>query len=90
MACIHSISELLNVGEQTVGSFVQFKHLAPSLAGMDVVVNGELLARDQRRLYFKLNANDGVDLIAEGEHERYIIEPKRFTEKALTKLQRTL
>lgn len=38
----------------------------------------ELLAVDGKKLLFSVHAHDGVDLIAQGTHERYVIDRPKF------------
>ncbi len=68
----------LGEGQTTVGSLVNVRHLAPTPMGMQVRTRVELLEVDRRRLLFKVEAWDEVEKIAEGEHERFIIDNARF------------
>ena len=47
----------------------------------------ELLEVDGRRLRFKVEAWDEVDKIADGEHERFLIDLVRFKERVEKKSQ---
>ncbi len=71
----------LEAGQGSVGALVNIRHLAATPVGMQVRVRAELLARDNRRLNFKVEAWDQMDKIAEGEHERFIIDRARFDER---------
>jgi fluoroacetyl-CoA thioesterase len=64
-----------------VGSLVNVRHLAATPVGMQVRIRAELLEVDGRRVRFKVEAWDAVDKIAEGEHERFIIDKARFNER---------
>lgn len=66
-------------GQTTVGTMVNIKHLAATPVGMQVKTRAELLEVDGRRLRFHVEAWDAVEKIAEGEHERFIIDCDRFT-----------
>jgi fluoroacetyl-CoA thioesterase len=44
---------------------------------------------DGRRLLFEVEAHDGVDAIATGEHERFVVDRDRFTEKTTRKSRAT-
>jgi fluoroacetyl-CoA thioesterase len=53
---------------------------------MTVTVHGRLEKVEGRKLSFSLVADDGVDKISEGTHDRYIIDAERFAAKARMKL----
>ncbi len=74
-------------GQTTVGSLVNVRHLAPTPAGMQVRTRAELLEVDRRRLRFKVEAWDEVEKIAEGEHERFIIDRGKFEARIEEKKQ---
>ena len=71
--------------EQTVGTHVNVSHIAATPAGMCVTAKAELIEVDGRRLVFKVSAHDGVDLISEGTHERFVINKEKFDQKLAEK-----
>jgi fluoroacetyl-CoA thioesterase len=71
--------------EQSLGTHVDFSHLAATPPGMTVSVEARLEEVDGRRLVFSLVAHDGIDKISEGRHERFIIEAERFRAKLAQK-----
>jgi len=82
-----SILPHLNDGQTTVGTIINLRHLGASPVGMQVRFQSELVEVDRRRLKFKLEAWDEVEKVAEGEHERFIIEWARFNERLDDKRQ---
>ena len=64
--------------EQTVGVHVNFSHEAATPSGLTVTADVELIKVDGRRLTFTAEAHDGVDLIARGTHERFVIDRDKF------------
>jgi predicted thioesterase len=60
--------------------------MAATPAGMQVRIRAELLEVQGRKLLFKVEAWDEVEKIAEGEHERFIINWERFM-KGVTEKQ---
>jgi predicted thioesterase len=74
-------------GQGMVGSVVNIRHLAATPVGMTVRFRAELLEVEGRRLRFKVEAWDEVDKIAEGEHERFVIDRNRFDERLEKKRQ---
>jgi len=73
--------------EQTVGIHINVSHEAATPIGLTVTANVELIKIDGRKLTFKVEAHDGVDLISQGTHERFIINRNKFDEKVLAKIQ---
>lgn len=76
----------LEEGQSTVGTLVNIRHLAATPVGMEVVAKAELLEVDGRRLRFHVEAWDAVEKVAEGEHERFIIDTARFIQRLEKKI----
>jgi fluoroacetyl-CoA thioesterase len=86
-ACVDFINRYLDwPNEQTVGTDVKLSHLAATPPGLTVTVKGELIQIAGRKLTFAIVADDGIDLISEGTHERFIINPDKFKAKVQSKL----
>lgn len=78
-----SVSSQLSEGEGTVGTKLEISHDAPTPLGMKVTCESELVEIDGRRLVFEVVAKDANDtVIGKGRHERFIIEEKKFQQKA--------
>src|SRR5262245_20260423 len=73
--------------EQSVGTLVNFTHLAATPPGMIVTVEAEVTAVEGRLIRFHARAHDERDLIAEGTHERTVIDAQRFLRKVTEKAQ---
>lgn len=82
-----SILPFLGDGQTSVGTVVSLRHLAATPVEMRVRFRTELVEVDRRRLRFKIEAWDEVEKIAEGEHERFIIDRVRFDERLSIKQQ---
>lgn len=81
-ACIEALRPHLDwPKEQSLGTRVNFSHLAATPPGFTVTVDVRLDRIEGRRLFFSVSAHDGVDQITEGTHERVIIDADRFNEK---------
>jgi fluoroacetyl-CoA thioesterase len=74
----NTIVDLLEPSQSSVGASVSIKHMAATPVGMEVRIRAELLEVDGRRLRFHVEAWDEIEKIAEGEHERFIIDWERF------------
>ncbi|MCC7115362.1 MAG: thioesterase family protein [Burkholderiales bacterium] len=72
--------------EQTVGTRIDVTHEAATPAGFVVTARAHLAEVAGRRLVFRVEAHDGVDIIARGTHERTVIVRERFDAKLATKL----
>lgn len=85
-ACIEAIRPHLDwPREQSLGTHVNFPHLAATPPGLTVTVDVRLDRIDGRRLFFSVTAHDGIDRITEGSHERVIIDAARFNAKLAAK-----
>lgn len=81
-ACIKAVNPHLDwPAEQTVGTHVNVSHSAATLPGTQLVASVELLSVEGKKLVFSIRATDGVDLVSEGTHERYVIDKERFDKK---------
>lgn len=74
--------------EQSLGTMVNFTHLAATPPGLTVTINVRVDKVEGRKISFSLSAHDGVDKISEGTHERHIIDAARFNEKIGAKAAR--
>ena len=79
LACTNGIMPYVDwPREQSVGTTVNFRHLAASSAGMTLEIKGEVVAVEGRRVIFRVEAWDGIDKICEGTHERTVIDAEKF------------
>jgi len=85
-ACIRAINPYLDwPDEQTVGIDVKLSHLAATPPGLTVTVKIRLEEVEGKKLTFSIVADDGVDKISEGTHERFIINAAKFNAKVEAK-----
>lgn len=85
-ACLESVKPHLDwPREQTVGTHVCFSHTAASPAGLTVTVKVKVEKIEGRKIFFFVEAHDGIDKISEGTHERFIINVERFNAKVAKK-----
>ena len=88
--CIKAINPHLDwPEEQSVGIHIDVSHIAATPPGLEVTVKVKLIEVDGRRLLFKVEAHDGIDLISKGKHKRFIINRKNFDDKMKDKLNKT-
>lgn len=85
-ACINALNPHLDwPAEQSLGTHINVSHLAPTPPGMLVTAKVQIVAVEGRRVTFEIEADDGVDMIAQGTHERFIIDRERFNQKVNNK-----
>lgn len=80
-----SVEEFLGEGMGTVGTLINVKHLSATPVGGKVTCESKLIEVDRKRLVFEVKASDEAGLIGEGTHERFIIDNKKFMDRALAK-----
>ena len=85
-ACIQAINPHIDwPNEQSVGIHVNLSHLAATPPGLTVTVNVKLEAMEGRKLSFSIVADDGIDKISQGTHDRFIIDAAKFNAKLTSK-----
>src|SRR4051812_39255321 len=85
-ACIEAIRPHLDwPREQSLGTRVNFSHVAATVPGQIITVDVRLDAVEGRKLSFTVSAHDGIDRISSGTHERHIIDVARFRQKVSEK-----
>lgn len=84
--CIRAVKPYLDwPHEQTVGTGIHVSHMAATPPGLKVTVRVKLVEVDGNRLVFEVEAHDGIDMITEGTHERFVINKTRFENKVQEK-----
>lgn len=76
--CMQLLAPHLDEGEGSLGVHVDISHQAATPPGLTVTVDAECLEVRGPRTRFHVRAHDGVDLIGEGRHERFILKWDRF------------
>ena len=85
-ACIEAINPHIDwPKEQSVGIRVDLDHTAATPPGLTVTIKGKLSAMEGRKLTFEIEADDGIDRITKGTHQRFIIDSERFNQSVAEK-----
>lgn len=85
-ACIEAIKPHLDwPNEQSLGTAINVTHDAATPSGFTVTANVKVIEIDGRRIRFEIEAHDGVDCIAKGTHERFVIDKAKFDQKIARK-----
>ena len=77
-AAIHCLAPMIGKTEVSLGAHIDLTHLAPTPVGFIVRTEVEIIGVDGRRVQFAVAAFDEREKVAEGTHERYIIEHAKF------------
>ncbi|OGC02694.1 MAG: thioesterase [candidate division NC10 bacterium RIFCSPLOWO2_12_FULL_66_18] len=85
-AAIRAVQPYLEPGQGSVGTLVSMKHLAATPAGMTVRATATVTEVDGRRIRFSVEAHDEKEKIAEGEHERFIVNMAKFLDRVAQKV----
>lgn len=77
-AALNAVEGLLPPGHQTVGTRLDISHTAATPVGMRVTAHAEVTKVEGRKLIFRVWADDEVEQIGAGTHERIIVNVERF------------
>jgi len=88
MAAHQLVQPHLKPGQGQVGLSVAIRHLAPTPIGKRVRADVELAEIDRRRLSFKVKVYDEIEQVGEAEHERFVIDVDKYTERLKKKIGR--
>lgn len=80
-AAMLAVRAQLPEGCTTVGGHIESSHLRPSRIGDVVTAVAEVTKVDGKKIFFKVAAYCGENLLGEGTHLRFIVDRKRFLEK---------
>jgi fluoroacetyl-CoA thioesterase len=88
-ACIQAINPHIDwPEEQTVGTQLNLSHSSATPPGFEVRARVKLVQVDGRRLVFEVEADDGMDVISRGTHERFVINAAKFNARMAEKARR--
>jgi fluoroacetyl-CoA thioesterase len=85
MTARDAVKPYLLDSEDTVGTQVNVSHVAATPIGMRARFFAEVIAIKGRRVEFRVQAEDENEKIAEGTHERFIVDVDRFAERLKAK-----
>ncbi|HKS85178.1 MAG TPA: thioesterase family protein [Pseudolabrys sp.] len=85
MACRQLILDHAETGEDSVGTDVSIKHLAPTLLGMTVEIAVKVILVEGRRVVFEITAKDGVEQVCTGTHGRFVVDVNKTVQRLKAK-----
>jgi len=74
-----------DAGEDSVGTDIAIKHLAPTLLGMSVEITVNVTAVEGRRVVFDISAEDDIERISTGTHGRFVVDVNKTIERLKAK-----
>ena len=89
-AALDAAERFVPAGQQTVGIRLDIRHFAATPMGMKVRAQAEVINVDGRMIAFRVWAEDEIELIADGTHERVIITLEKFDARMRAKSERGL
>nr|WP_298685630.1 thioesterase family protein [uncultured Dongia sp.] len=84
-ACIDALRPHLDDGEGSLGIAINVNHTAATPPGMLVTVHVTCTKVEGKLLQWQVRAEDEVDLIGEGTHDRAVVRWDRFKAKVAEK-----
>jgi fluoroacetyl-CoA thioesterase len=85
-AALHCIGPLLGDGQIALGTHIDLEHHKPVPVGFIVRIEVEVVTVDGPRIGFAVRVFDEQEAVAEGTHERYVIDKAKFLAKLEEKL----
>ena len=86
-AALQAAERHVPAGHQTVGTRLELRHFAATPVGMNVTAHAEITGVSGRVLTFRIWAEDEVEPVGEGTHERVIINLDRFDQRMNAKIK---
>ena len=86
ICALEGVRAYLPPEQETVGTRVDIRHLAATPVGMKITARCALTGIDRRRLAFSFEVQDELDKVAEGTHDRFIVDRDRQQQRIQEKL----
>jgi fluoroacetyl-CoA thioesterase len=75
----------LEADERSVGVEIDIRHLAPTPVGQTIHCTARVIAVDDTRISFQIEARDAYELIVRGLHKRAVIHTESFSRRVRAK-----
>jgi len=80
-AACECLTDNLELGQSSVGTQISVAHTAASPLGAIINATATIIQVKGRKISFTVTANDGVNDIGNGSHDRFIIDTEKFMKK---------
>ena len=87
-ACKSCVDPCLEEGQGTVGTRIDMAHVGATPVGETIVCNVELKEINKRHLVFYFECTDDSGVVANGTHERFIVDMEKFMAKIQKKINK--
>ena len=77
-AALQCMAPAIAPGDASVASHIEIAHIAPTPVGLIVRVEVEIVSVDGSHVSFAFSAFDEREKIADGTHERFVVQLARF------------
>ncbi|HEY9085760.1 MAG TPA: hotdog domain-containing protein [Candidatus Tyrphobacter sp.] len=85
-ACLDCLAPCLEEGRVSLGTHIDLEHREPVPVGFILRIEVEIVTIDGPRVTFAVRVFDEQEAVAEGSHERYLMERSKFLAKLQEKL----
>jgi len=83
--CRDMLLEHGDAGEDSVGTDIAIRHVAPTLLGMSVEIKVTVNAVEGRKVSFDVSAKDELEPICSGTHGRFVVDVGKTIERLKAK-----
>jgi predicted thioesterase len=87
VAALSAVEHLLPAGYQSLGIRLDVRHFAATPVGLRVTASAEVTAVEGRTITFRVEARDEREPVAEGTHQRVVVNVARFDQRVQRKVQ---
>jgi fluoroacetyl-CoA thioesterase len=84
-ACRDFLLAHLDEGEDSVGAVVEIEHLRPTPMGFEATHRVTVEKVDGRRIGFRVEVHDGVEVVARATHDRFVVKVDRMKKAVAAK-----
>ena len=81
----HTLAPHLESDERSVGLEIDIRHLAPTPVGQTIRCRAQVIAVEDRKVTFQIEARDDHEVIVRGLHKRAVIRTESFTKRVKAK-----
>jgi fluoroacetyl-CoA thioesterase len=81
-----TITDCLDADERSVGTELDIRHLAPTPVGQTIHCRAQVIAVEDRKITFQIEARDAREVIMRGLHQRAIIHVESFSKRVQAKM----
>ena len=81
----HTLAPHLEADERSVGLEIDIRHLAPTPVGQTIHCRAQVIAIEDRKVTFQIEARDAHEVIVRGLHKRAVVHTESFSRKVKSK-----